>query len=297
MSSTCLKILALIFMTIDHIGAMIPGMPICLRWIGRLSAPIFLFCVIEGIQKTHNRKKYCLRMYLYSIGMAVMNMIINYLMPNQAKLEDNIFLVYFSVISYVSILEWSMKRFHSKKQGIFLIAGWQLTVGLVGAFVLDVNFFEPIYSAVFGLGGYWLENTIFVILGVLLYWKWDNKKEFLGIYILFSFVPSMLRQTGVIGKTRDYLLGTLVYRLGVPEIPVIVLEIVIDLLFALVGVDTMPKNYSTEAVWLINYQWMMIAAIPFFLLYNGKRGKGFKYFFYWYYPLHILLLAFIRILI
>ncbi len=41
------------------------------------------------------------------------------------------------------------------------------------------------------------------------------------------------------------------------------------------------------------YQWMMIFAIPIIAMYNGKRGKGVKYLFYIYYPLHIYLFWFI----
>ena len=54
MSITALKTLSLILMTIDHIGAFIPEMPIAFRWIGRLSAPVFLFCLLEGIEKDSN---------------------------------------------------------------------------------------------------------------------------------------------------------------------------------------------------------------------------------------------------
>lgn len=60
MTSTALKMVALILMTIDHIGNYIPNMPIELRWMGRLSAPIFLFCLLEGMDKSRNRKKYLL---------------------------------------------------------------------------------------------------------------------------------------------------------------------------------------------------------------------------------------------
>lgn len=42
-----------------------------------------------------------------------------------------------------------------------------------------------------------------------------------------------------------------------------------------------------------DFQWMMIAALPIILLYNGKKGVGFKYFFYFYYPIHIIILYFI----
>ncbi|WP_442913827.1 TraX family protein [Lacrimispora sp.] len=56
MTSTSLKILAAILMSIDHIGEFIPGMPIYLRWIGRLSAPIFFIavhwqCIMQKTEK------------------------------------------------------------------------------------------------------------------------------------------------------------------------------------------------------------------------------------------------------
>ncbi|WP_081773069.1 TraX family protein [Bacillus sp. EB01] len=37
----------------------------------------------------------------------------------------------------------------------------------------------------------------------------------------------------------------------------------------------------------------MLLALPLLLLYNGKKGFGFKYFFYFFYPIHIILLYFI----
>ncbi|NMB26798.1 MAG: conjugal transfer protein TraX [Tissierellia bacterium] len=39
-----------------------------------------------------------------------------------------------------------------------------------------------------------------------------------------------------------------------------------------------------------NPQWMMVFALPFILMYNGKKGKDIKYFFYIFYPLHIWVL-------
>ncbi|MDR2050071.1 MAG: conjugal transfer protein TraX [Treponema sp.] len=38
------------------------------------------------------------------------------------------------------------------------------------------------------------------------------------------------------------------------------------------------------------FQWLMVFAVIPILLYNGKRGKGGKYFFYIFYPAHIYLL-------
>lgn len=39
-----------------------------------------------------------------------------------------------------------------------------------------------------------------------------------------------------------------------------------------------------------NQHWMILA-LPFMLLYNGRRGGEHKYFFYLYYPLHQFVIA------
>ena len=46
MSSFGLKVVALILMIIDHAAEFLPGMPVWMRWLGRLAAPIFIFCSV-----------------------------------------------------------------------------------------------------------------------------------------------------------------------------------------------------------------------------------------------------------
>jgi len=43
-----------------------------------------------------------------------------------------------------------------------------------------------------------------------------------------------------------------------------------------------------------NIQWMQVFALPFILMYNGKRGPNIKKFFYIFYPAHIWFLFLIR---
>lgn len=52
-------------------------------------------------------------------------------------------------------------------------------------------------------------------------------------------------------------------------------------------------NFSVENLLYENNQWMMIFAVPFMMLYNGRKGHGLKYLFYIYYPVHIFLFFFI----
>lgn len=63
----------------------------------------------------------------------------------------------------------------------------------------------------------------------------------------------------------------------------------------LAGIMT-TEGTSWQALFLANPQWLMILALPFLLLYNGQRGRGMKWLFYTYYPLHIWLLYIIGVL-
>ena len=57
-----LKILAMIFMTCDHVGfQLFPQFPI-LRILGRLALPIYAYMIAEGCRHTRDRKKYLLRL-------------------------------------------------------------------------------------------------------------------------------------------------------------------------------------------------------------------------------------------
>ena len=67
MSSFTLKILAIIFMTIDHIGFILFPKIDILRVIGRIAFPIFAFQVGISFENTKNKEKYILRMLIFTI--------------------------------------------------------------------------------------------------------------------------------------------------------------------------------------------------------------------------------------
>lgn len=57
-----LKLLALLFMVVDHVGAaLLPGY-LDLRLIGRIALPLYGWCLVVGISYTHDWRKYALRM-------------------------------------------------------------------------------------------------------------------------------------------------------------------------------------------------------------------------------------------
>ena len=59
MSTTAIKWLALVLMLVDHLGEFFPqSVPLWFRWLGRMSAPLFLFCLAQGLEKTSSRPRY-----------------------------------------------------------------------------------------------------------------------------------------------------------------------------------------------------------------------------------------------
>lgn len=55
-----LKILAMVLMTVDHVGYLLLWQYLILRYIGRLSMPIFAWMIAEGCQYTKNRPRHIL---------------------------------------------------------------------------------------------------------------------------------------------------------------------------------------------------------------------------------------------
>lgn len=57
-----LKMIAIVSMLIDHIGAVLLPQYVILRIFGRLAFPIFTYTLVEGFMHTHDVKKYMMRL-------------------------------------------------------------------------------------------------------------------------------------------------------------------------------------------------------------------------------------------
>lgn len=65
--SNLIKWLAIILMTIDHIGAYLFPQVVLLRIIGRISFPLFLYTTVLGTQRTRNFKRYFLQLLVVGL--------------------------------------------------------------------------------------------------------------------------------------------------------------------------------------------------------------------------------------
>ena len=61
-----LKWIALITMTVDHVGAILYPEITVLRVIGRLSFPLFAYLLILGMESTRNMRNYFIRLFLFA---------------------------------------------------------------------------------------------------------------------------------------------------------------------------------------------------------------------------------------
>lgn len=255
MTISALKLLALIIMFFDHIGEFIPNSPMWLRYIGRISAPLFFYCSAWGFYYTHNRLIYLLRLYVLGIVMCFVNILISHFVCGDKLMSNNIFSTIFMGCIIVAVIEST--KHDSGKRVVYVIAFF---LGQIVSFFLCFLFAEflsvprPIdtymlyylYGSMFGNVIFTEGSILFIIYFVIIYFLKSNSMILIVFHTFYSFM------IGYLVRRTYYARGALSYLV--------------------------PFN---------TFQWLMLLAIPFFLLYNGERGKGNKAFFYIFYPLHV----------
>lgn len=251
-----LKILALIFMTFDHISAFLWGtmdIPIWFRWVGRISAPLFIYMVVEGFYHTRNRKKYMIRLYGWSVAMAIGNEIINAVVvhPNNSIIINNIFATMFLITVYLMGIEFIRE---GKREKI----GKKIGVGV--GIIVGISLLSALPFIALSRGA----NTL--------------------LKLCMTFIPTPLLVEG----------GVILIGLGIGFYLCRGKKVALSIFYSLVCLFNFAilasAGLTYENLFILNYQWLMIFALPFMLLYNGEKGRSLKHFFYIYYPAHCYIL-------
>lgn len=279
MSSFGLKILALGLMIMDHTAQFIPGMPIWMHWLGRLAAPIFIYCSVWSFTYTKDRKRYFLRLYIAGVVMAFIQW--------KLHIPNNFFRSLFSLAVILYLFECYQKNLDfTKKLALYLT--WQAgTIGvcviLLSHLYLPETFIAYVLTAVMGSIFNLEGGLIYVLLGVL-FWLFRNQKNKLVVsFFIFDMVLFGLTTTSLVSLS----LGWTRFHFPILTVP---LEIWGYLLDTVIGLPSVELGGS---MWWQNYEWMIIGALPFLLAYNKKKGKSMKWFFYIIYPVHIVALWYI----
>jgi len=279
MNSYRLKMIALICMVFDHIGEFIVNAPIFFRWIGRLSAPIFFFCSAYSFDYTKNKKKYLIRLYLSSVFMSIIDCLLD--------IDNNIFRTIFSMCLILYLIYIYREKREKFKWYLSIYLFWQafsifLLYFFHSFFTLSEEISFYFLPALFGNIFYLEGGMLFVFLGILFYLFKEKPVKLALSYILFDIAYFFLTTTPFVTIVLSKI-GTLKpFSLGM-------------------FLNSTAENFSTLILGLNpmvlggsflfqNYQWMLIFSLVFILFYNHQAGKKHKYFFYIFYPLHIVVL-------
>ena len=267
LDGTQLKTIALVLMVLDHIHYFFEFtgcIPTVFSMLGRLSAPLFLFCTVEGFAHTHDRKRYVLRIWAIGTAMAALEFFMIYagafrrgdgFYPQNAIFQD---LVLLCVIWQG--IDWLREKKIAK--GAAAIAAVLCWPYVVMAFLLLFPQVQdmPIASAV----------VAFLMTSPLPMWTavTDGSWGFLlGGVLLYALRGHRPVQLGV------WALNALLWDLVLP--------------FAMVHAQA---DFVWTQMFTDYYEWFGVAAAILMGLYNGRRGSGHKQLFYWFYPAHIYLL-------
>lgn len=260
LSSTALKEIALALMLLDHIHyffAFTGAVPEWFSMLGRASAPLFLFCTVEGFAHTHDRKTYLLRLWALGAGMGVIQFLIGLgigqradgFYPMNGVLRD----LTVACLLWQGI-DWLRQRRFGRALALIGGAGvlWP-AVSLALMSVLPPVGQLPLYLLSWTVLPNWAFSTdggvAFILGGVLLYALRERRLAQALVWAAWALFTD---------------LGSVLWLL--------------------------QNGWGLGRLLLTCYQWMEVFAVPLMLLYNGQRGAGHKKLFYWFYPAHVYLL-------
>ena len=135
LNSTALKLLAVLFMTIDHIGFYCSNLP--MRYIGRLTFPLFAYAIAEGCRYTKNKKQHFA--LIFSFGMITQIIYASFAFADSLF---NSFLTFSVSVLLIYLLQYAKEcTFAEEKKPFEILCAWTcLGCAMVAAFVFEDKF-------------------------------------------------------------------------------------------------------------------------------------------------------------
>ncbi|WP_420833054.1 TraX family protein [Shimazuella soli] len=185
-----LKIIALVAMLMDNLEGSFPDtFPVVFGWIGRISIPVFMFCIVQGLIHTRSRKKYLVRIYIGSVVMAVGSCILQAFFPDaKFQIADNIFATFFLMGVLITLATVRLTRY--KKVALWI--GFFLIQIISFLLITKIRIISNSYAYL--VSGF-IPNIVtaqgsalFVLQGILIYAFSNDHVKFTVMYILFCLL-------------------------------------------------------------------------------------------------------------
>lgn len=288
MTGSLLKLIAMVFMLIDHTSANFtsagvnifdPQILRFMRGMGRLSLPIFAFFIVEGYLKTKNIKKYIDRIHIFALLSQIPFMLaffyreidfINF----SSKFIVNYDFSFIPITIFMIYVYWNYISNKKIDEGIIIIASSYILLPIsISQKLTIVNNLNIFYEFGFTL------ILLFLIDKII---SNDYKPMFVKVIILTLMIFAIF----AIQKYANYRI-----------------DAIILCIFIYLSRSKLSKSL-TIAIWGF-YMYGQNSVYTFFVLisallvyfYNEKRGFNLKYLFYIFYPIHLSIFALLNILI
>ena len=259
-TSFVLKIFAILGMTANHVahvmGTLMPWeATVTLYSFGGVTYPVMAFLLVVGYKHTSNIRKYAFRLFLFALASQIPFTLCFGWGPYPIPRLN----VLFTLLIGLGIL-W-MKD-NAKNQGLFFLT---FIVGVAASIFCDWQLSGPVLVLLFyvlkGRGNWGIILTM----------------AFLYLYVL---VPNALEigdqiQRGMVSAQNAFD-QNLAHNLDIVYITGIPIHLYNQLLSTIASTGYAVVGFTIATVLIC--------------LYNGKRGRPMKWFFYAYYPLHLLVI-------
>ena len=261
LSETGLKWVALVTMVLDHIHYFFSFTGCVPEWfsmVGRLGAPLFLFCLVEGFTHTRSRKRYFARVYVLSTAMSLLFFFMAFahvlVRPDGFYPANGMMTTFVILMVMFQGIDWLGRRHIVRGLAALLLPlAWPF---LASALSLAV----PALATPVGLAAYSVlpawgttgdSSWPVLAMGLVLYLFRRNRRGQVLAFAVFYF-----------------LYGVVYMGLMASQMP----------------------DFAWSQLFTRYYEIYGILAAPLMLCYNGQRGGGHKRLFYAFYPAHIYIL-------
>jgi len=280
LTSNQIKWIALIFMTIDHLGAFGFEIPLfaahmtLLRCLGRIAAPLFLYMIAESARYTRGKPRFILRLYLAGMSVGLFTAVTNYSLGSTVGFfaPGNIIFTFFYTVLYIYLLETILLAMKAKDSKRIIVCVLALAASWIPQLLFD-----------------WM--SVFDRMNIINLADWQLRNVVLFEDLTHSFIPSPLQ---VEYSLMFVFMGIVLYFAKTKKKQCTAFICFCILCYC---IGSAFQNHFPFNDFFDRRQYWMILALPFMLLYNSKRGKEQKLFFYSYYPLHRYLISVMQAII